>query len=148
MLYFYKKVTCFLTNQLIKGCTNWGLKGYSISLRCIILFPYLITPIGIHHLFQDSFQLSIWYLHLPTSLWMIRGCNLISDSIIGQLILKLLVVKVFASITYDCLRCPKPCKYILPQELHKHFGIICKGSYCLYLFGHIINSHQNKLVTE
>nr|GEZ82222.1 hypothetical protein [Tanacetum cinerariifolium] len=57
--------------------------------------------------FKDSFQTTIGYLNLPTSLWMIRGGETVSNSIFTHDLYKLVIAKMSTAITYDSSRSTK-----------------------------------------
>jgi hypothetical protein len=55
-------------------------------------------------------DLTIRNFDLSTSLWVIRGGNLMGDEILLHQLLENLVTEMLASITYDCSRHTKPSK--------------------------------------
>ena len=69
-------------------------------------------------------DLTIGNFDLSTRLWVIRGGNLVGDEILLHQLLKNLIAEMLTSITYDCLRCTKPSKDSVFQELDHHSVVI------------------------
>ena len=72
---------------------------------------------------QNSFNTSIWNLHLSTSLWVIRGRKTVSNTVLKHDFCKLIIAKVCTAITNDGTGSSKTSKEGF-QEFHNNSGIV------------------------
>nr|GEY91346.1 hypothetical protein [Tanacetum cinerariifolium] len=84
----------------------------------------------------------IRYLNLPTSLWVIRGGEMVSDSVFKHGFCKLVIAKMSIAITYDSSMGTKS-----GEERFKEFanstGVVGGERFRFNLFQQIIDSHEN-----
>ncbi|GJY64516.1 hypothetical protein Tco_0465976 [Tanacetum coccineum] len=112
-----RQMTCLSIYKLVRGAPDGCFVSCTEGPESVIQFVRPRGTIFAHGPFKNSFQATIGYLNLPTSLWVIHGGETMSDSIFKHDLCKLVIAKMGSAITYDCRGAP-----YLGEERFKKFA--------------------------
>lgn len=98
--------------------------------------------VRINYIFKDWFHFPIRYLSLPTSLWIVKCRDIVSDIVLPKMDFYWSVTKMSTSVTDNSLQRSKSYKDVILYKIYYNLKIVSSSSFWFHLSWNIINSKR------